>query len=177
MALGVTQQTPGEERHLMIEPELEARIRVLMGGYAAERLVFGKVSTGAENDLKQATKIATKMVAHYGMSKKFGPVYREHETEHPFLGQRIATEGGVSDATVHAIEEEARAVLQKGLDEASALLQKHRAELDRLVEALLENETIEGQELQELLGAPTGAGVEAPGAAAHEGLPAASSPH
>ena len=177
MALGVTQQTPGEERHLMIEPELEARIRVLMGGYAAERLVFGKVSTGAENDLKQATKIATKMVAHYGMSKTFGPVYREHDAEHPFLGQRIATDAGVSDATIHAIEDEARKVLQKGLDEASRLLEVRRAELERLVQALLDNETVEGQELQELLGAPTGSAIEAPGPAAHEGLPVASSRH
>ena len=79
MALGVTQQSPGEDRHLMAEAELESRLRVLMGGYAAERIVLGSVSTGAENDLKEATRLATQMVANYGMSERLGPVYYEHE--------------------------------------------------------------------------------------------------
>jgi cell division protease FtsH len=151
MALGATQQTPGEDRHLMTQPQLESRLSVLMGGYAAERLVFGSVSTGAENDLKEATKLASKMVANYGMSAALGPVYYEHEAEHPFLGQRIATDGGASDATLSTIESEARAVLNKALASASSLLNEHRSKLAALERALLASETLERAELQALL--------------------------
>jgi cell division protease FtsH len=125
-----------------------------MAGYAAERLVFGTVSSGAENDLKEATKLASKMVAHYGMSQRLGPAYYEHDVEHPFLGQRIATEAGLSDATTHAIEDEARAALTQALAAASALLAQHRSELERLVKALLEQETLEGEALKQLLAPP-----------------------
>lgn len=154
MALGVTQQTPAEDRHIMTKPQLESRLRVLMGGYAAERLVFNTVSTGAENDLKEATKLASKMVAHYGMSDALGPVYYAHDAEHPFLGQRMATDGGASDATTHAIEDEARKVLHRALDEAHELLASHRGPLNSLVDALLDRETVERDELQVVL-APT----------------------
>ena len=152
MALGVTQQTPAADRHIMTQPELEARLRVLMGGYAAESVVLGEVSTGAENDLKEATKLATKMVANYGMSPKLGAVYYDHQAEHAFLGHRIATESGVSDATTHSIESEARAVLAAALEGARRAIQEHRAELDALVTALLEHETLEQRELMRVLG-------------------------
>jgi cell division protease FtsH len=151
MALGATQQTPGEDRHIMTQPQLESRLRVMMGGYAAERLVLGSVSTGAENDLKEASKLASKMVANYGMSTVLGPVYYEHEAEHPFLGQKIATEGGVSNVTLSTIESEARAVLSKALAEASSLLTEHRAKLESLEQALLRSETLERTELHALL--------------------------
>jgi cell division protease FtsH len=127
-----------------------------MGGLAAERVVFGSVSTGAENDLKEATKIATKMVANYGMSKKLGPVYYEHESEHPFLGQRIATDGGASEATISAIETEARAVLEVALSSATRSIEKNRERLDRLVETLMDRETLEEAALADLLGKRTG---------------------
>jgi len=151
MALGATQQTPGEDRHIMTQPQLESRLRVLMGGYAAERLVFGSVSTGAENDLKEASKLASKMVANWGMSAALGPVYYEHEAEHPFLGQRIATDGGASDATLSTIESEARGVLAKALEAASSLLSEHRPQLDALEQALLVRETLERADLLALL--------------------------
>ena len=126
MALGATQQSPGADRHLMAQAELESRLRVLMGGYASERLVLGSISTGAENDLKEATRLASHMVAHYGMSERLGPVYYEHEAEHPFLGQRIGTESGTSSSTITVIEEEARRVLGRALEEASAMLTQRR---------------------------------------------------
>jgi cell division protease FtsH len=157
-ALGATQQTPAEDRHLMTEPQLESRLDVLMGGYAAERLVLGCVSSGAENDLREATQLASRMVAQYGMSKRLGPAYYEHDVEHPFLGQRIATEGGLSDATTQAIEEEGRNVLTQALERASALLRRHRRELDRLSEALLDHETIEAAALKLLLEPPVSLG-------------------
>jgi len=108
MALGATQQSPSIDRHIIAQGELEARLRVLMAGYGAERLVIGSISTGAENDLKEATRLATHMVARYGMSPKLGPVYYDHDAEHAFLGQRIATETGTSPGTIAVIEGEAR---------------------------------------------------------------------
>ncbi len=151
MALGVTQQSPGEDRHVMAQAELEARLRVLMGGYAAERLVLGSVSTGAENDLKVATGLASRMVAQWGMSDRLGPVYYEKDAEHPFLGQRIAVDAGTSAATSAAIEEEARKLLTQAYDHATALLNEHRRELDRLVSTLNERESLEREDLTALL--------------------------
>jgi cell division protease FtsH len=152
MALGATQQVPPEDRHLHTRVELDARLLVLLGGYAAERVVLGEISTGAENDLGEATRLATKMVAHYGMSDALGPVRYDVHEEHAFLGQRIATDTGTSDATVHAIENEARALLGRTLAAATAAITLHRAELDRLAAALLADETLERDRLDELLG-------------------------
>jgi cell division protease FtsH len=152
MALGVTQQTPAADRHIMTQAELEARLQVLMGGYAAERVVLGDVSTGAENDLKEATKLATKMVANYGMSKKLGAVFYDHEAEHAFLGHRVATESGTSDATTFAIEAEARETLTAALAGATAAIERQRAQLDALVNALLEHESLEQKDLIPILG-------------------------
>ena len=154
MALGLTQQNLVEDRHLATQPELEAKLCVLLGGYAAEELIFQSLSSGSENDLKQATDLAYKMVAHYGMSEEVGPVYHEHHTEHPFLGQQLATDGGVSDATIHAIENEARRILGRALDEAKHRIAEHRETLDKLVDVLLEQESIEGSALIGLLGEP-----------------------
>jgi cell division protease FtsH len=150
----VTQQAPGADRHIMTRNELSARLRVLMGGYAAESVVFGDVSSGAANDLQKATDIAFKMVAHFGMSDRIGPVYHEHRTEHPFLGQTLATEGGTSDATVHAIEEETRQVLGEALEGAKALISEKRDGLEGLVRILLDKETIDKNGLVDLLGPP-----------------------
>jgi len=152
MALGATQQSPGADRHLMAQAELESRLRVLMGGYASERLILGSISTGAENDLKEATRLASHMVAHYGMSERLGPAYYDHEAEHPFLGQRMGSDSGTSPSTIGVIEEEARRILGRALEEASAMLTSQRAELDRLVAALLEHETLEREELAAILG-------------------------
>ncbi len=152
MALGVTQQTPAADKHIMTQPELESRLRVLMGGYAAERVILGDISSGAANDLQKATEMAFKMVAHFGMSERVGPVFHEHRTEHPFLGQTLATEGGTSDATVHVIEEETRRILAEAVEGAKQLIGDHRAELERLVGALLDLETVEGKQLGQLLG-------------------------
>jgi cell division protease FtsH len=151
MALGVTQQAPIEDRHLATERQLESRLRVLLGGYAAERLFLGSISSGAESDLKEATKVASSMVAHFGMSRALGPVYYERDAEHPFLGQKIAAEGGLSDATLRIIEEEARKLLSHALDGATDILTAHRDRLQALEAALLDHETIERAELEALL--------------------------
>lgn len=153
MALGVTQQTPGVDRHILTRTQLRSKLQVLMGGYAAEQVVFGEISTGAENDLKQATELASKMVSNFGMSERLGPVYYEHGAEHPFLGRRLATDSGTSDATIHVIEEETRQVLLDAVSAATNQLQARREVLERLVNALLEHETLEAQDLTALLGA------------------------
>ncbi len=157
MALGVTHQTPAADRHIMTLPELEARLRVLMGGHAAETVVFGAPSSGAENDLKTATDLALKMVAHFGMSESLGPVYYQHRTEHPFLGQTLAGDGGTSDATIHVIEQEARKILVRARQEAERAVVDHRTVLDSLVTELLTHETVDKTELARILGpaAPT----------------------
>ncbi len=154
MALGVTQQTPAADRHIMTRPELFSRLGVLMGGYAAEKEIMGEVSSGAENDLKRATELAFKMVAHFGMSERVGPVFHEHRTEHPFLGQMLATEGGTSDATVFVIEEETRRILTEAVASARAEVQKRKTELNALVACLLEKESVEKDELMLILGTP-----------------------
>lgn len=151
MTLGVTQQAPGAERHIMTQPQLEAELQVLMGGHAAERIAFGTVSSGAANDLKRATELAFNMVAHYGMSEAVGPMYHEHRTEHPFLGHTLATDAGTSDATIYDIEREAKRILSESVDRARAQILKHRAEFDRLVSALIERETVNREELVQLL--------------------------
>jgi cell division protease FtsH len=152
MALGVTQQTAPDDRHIMTQPELESRLCVLLGGYAAERSVLGSISSGAADDLKRATEIAFKMVAHYGMSEKVGPVFHEHKVEHPFLGQRLATEGGTSDVTVRQMEDEVRNLLVNAEREAERYLSEHRPAMERLIEALLTKETLETEALRGLLG-------------------------
>jgi cell division protease FtsH len=152
MTLGATQQVPPEDRHLHTRSELTARLLVLLGGYAAEQHILGDISTGAEHDLREATRLATKMVAHYGMSDALGPAYYDVDVEHAFLGARIAGERSTSDATIHAIEDEARKLLARALAAASTAIADHRGELDRLVGALLEHETLEHDDLDALLG-------------------------
>jgi cell division protease FtsH len=163
MALGVTHQSPGADRQIMTQSELASRIRVLMGGFAAERLVLGSVSTGAENDLKEATRLASRMVGNFGMSERLGPVYYDRDAEHPFLGQRVALDGTTSAATAAAIEEEARKILMAALSEATKLLAEHRSELDRLSSALSERESLDRAELAALLGDRSQRGARPPG--------------
>jgi cell division protease FtsH len=162
LALGATQQVAPEDRHLHTRGELEARLHVLLGGYASELGVLGDMSTGAEHDHREATRLASKMVAHYGMSDALGPVHYDVHEEHPFLGQRIATDSGTSDATVHAIEAEARKLLSRAVELANAVLAAHRDKLDALVAALLEHETLEQDELAAVLGPRTEAAGAVP---------------
>jgi cell division protease FtsH len=152
MSLGATQQWATNDKHIVTEPELAAKLRVLMGGYAAEALVFGSVSSGSEQDLRQATEFAFRMVAHYGMSERVGPMFHEQRVEHPFLGQRLATEVGLSDETAHVYDQEARRILSEALEAARRMLGDRRQMLEELVHALLDQETLEQPELERLLG-------------------------
>jgi cell division protease FtsH len=149
-ALGYTQQLPTDERYLIQRVELKDRIAVLMGGRAAEELVFGELSTGAGNDLERATDMARRMVAELGMSPKLGPV-NFHRNPSMFLrGENGHID--YSEATAQLIDSELGLLLAEGYERALSILGADREILDRLAELLLEKEVVDRRELRELMG-------------------------
>lgn len=149
-ALGVTIQTPLEDRYLLTEPELEDRLTVMLGGRAAEELVFGYTSTGAADDLQRATEMARRMVRQFGMARRLGPVALEAPVG--LLGEADWWGGrDYSPETAREVDEEIRAILQKAYERARKLLSEHRQALVSLAQELLEKETLEGKELAERL--------------------------
>jgi cell division protease FtsH len=151
-ALGVTQLIPDEERFHIGEKRLHSQIVMMLGGRAAEKLVFDEFSAGAEDDLKRATDIARRMVSHWGMSEVIGPVAFRQGEENPFLGKEIQEQRKFSEETARIIDQEVQRFLTTGADRATELLIKHREELNRVSNALLENESLGKPELTELLG-------------------------
>ena len=151
-AMGVTQLLPEEDRLSISESELRSRLIFMLGGRAAEKLVFGEFSAGAENDLSQATKIARRMVAHWGMSERLGPVAYRTSEEHPFLGREIYEQREFSEHTAQVIDEEVSRILHGAADQAQRLLAEHRANLDAVAHALEENEVLDDVEVEELIG-------------------------
>lgn len=151
MALGITQQLPEDDRYYYPRSYLENRLRVALGGRAAERLVFGEVSTGAKSDLKMVTDLAEKMVCQWGMSEKIGPVVFTRGEEHPFLGLKLAEEKGFSEAMAWRIDQEIIALIRESEKVADRLLAEHRARLDALAAALQEEETLDGARVEEVL--------------------------
>jgi cell division protease FtsH len=150
-ALGVTEQLPIDERHLYTEGYLKDSLAIRMGGRAAELLVFGEGSTGASNDLAGATDLATRMVREFGMSPSLGPV--GFASGSPlFLGGEEVRSRPYAEATQRVIDEEVATLLRQAHQRATELLTEHRDALERLVELLLERETIDGTDLDELLG-------------------------
>jgi cell division protease FtsH len=147
-ALGYTQQLPEEERYLMSEPELRDRIAVLLGGRAAEELVFGFATTGAQDDLKKATEIARRMVMEFGMSEKVGPINIVEQGSR-YLGPTIRRGGDVSEETEVAIDREVKAILVDAQANAGKVLAEHREDLDVLAKVLLENETLDRKDLDD----------------------------
>jgi cell division protease FtsH len=154
-ALGVTQYVPAEDRHNMSESEMRAHMAMALAGRAAEDLIFSEYSAGAENDLKQATGLARRMVAHWGMSERIGPVAFHTDHTDPFLGREITQEmRPYSDHTARVIDEEITRILTESSDLAHQTLTKHRDKLEALAMALLEREEIDDKELEELIGPP-----------------------
>lgn len=151
-ALGMTEQIPQEDRHNLSEAYLRARLSILLGGRCAEKRLFGDTSTGAADDLKQATKLAYKMVGQWGMSRELGPVgYRVSEA-HPFLGRELSEPREFSEHTASLLDAEARGALAEAETYTAALLDRHAQQLDSLINALLEKETLQYQEIRQLLG-------------------------
>ena len=151
-ALGVTQFQPDEERFHIGEERLHAQLAMALAGRAAEKLVFGEYSAGAEDDLKRATRIARSMVAHWGMSESVGPVAFRQAEEHPFLGKEIHETREFSEETAHLIDQEIGRILLAAQERATAMLTRHRDKLDRMSEMLLDKESIGKEDLIDLLG-------------------------
>lgn len=150
-ALGVTEQIPEEDRHNLRQSYLRDRIGVMLGGRIAEQIVFGEVSSGAENDLKQATRLARHMITQWGMSESLGPVAFRRGEEHIFLGREMAQQRDFSEHTARIIDEEIRGLLCEIETNVTQLLQTHRPQLDDLAKALLEKETLEADAIQAII--------------------------
>jgi cell division protease FtsH len=150
MALGVTMQLPAEERHIYRQDFIEDSLVVRMGGRIAEELVFGVVSTGANNDLVGATELARKMVREWGMSSRVGPMAWGQQGQ-VFLGEDLMHTRDYSDDTARVIDEEVERILREQQERCRVVLGDNRNGLDLVARALLEHETIEGTEVTRLL--------------------------
>ncbi|MBF0282434.1 MAG: ATP-dependent zinc metalloprotease FtsH [Zetaproteobacteria bacterium] len=152
-ALGVTMNLPERDRLSQSRIELESRLASLFGGRVAEELVFGleNVTTGAGHDIQQATKISRAMVTEYGFSEKLGPLRFSENEEEVFLGRSVTQSKHISDSTAQIIDEEVRLLVEAGEATARRVLTEHRSELNAIAEALLEFETLSGDEVRGLL--------------------------
>jgi len=151
-ALGVTQLLPEEDRLNIGESELHTRLVFMLGGRAAEKLVFDEYSAGAEDDLKRATQLARRMVTHWGMSERLGPVAYRMSEEHPFLGREISEQREFSEHTAQVIDEEVARILHGAAERARDLLGKHREQLEKVARSLEENEILDERDVERLIG-------------------------
>jgi len=150
-ALGYTLQLPTEERFLNSKQDLEGQIATLLGGRSAEEIVFGKITTGAANDLQRATDLAEQMVGTYGMSDILGPLAYDKQGGGRFLGGNNNPRRVVSDATAQAIDKEVRSLVDQGHESALSILRHNLTLLETIAQKILEKEVIEGDELIEML--------------------------
>jgi cell division protease FtsH len=150
-ALGYTMTLPIEDKFLMTRRELVDELAMLLGGRVAEEIVFGDITTGAQNDLDRATKIARQMVTEYGMSDKLGPLTLGTKQGEVFLGRDFASHPDYSQQVAFEIDSEIRDMIDRAHDEALEILNEQRDRLDVIAEALIEKETIEKEELVKLL--------------------------
>jgi cell division protease FtsH len=161
VALGYTQQQPTEDRYLMTRPELLDRLAVLLGGRVAEELVFGEISTGAQNDLQRATVIARSMVAEYGMSDRLGLVTYESARQPMFLPENYTPNKTYSETKATQIDEEISAVMEQTHQRVRKILSERRKVLDNLAHLLSEKEVVQGEELRQMLSDSTNGGSSA----------------
>ena len=160
-ALGVTHFLPEEDRVNINESSLQTFLLIDMGGRAAEKLVFNEFSAGAESDLNHATQLARRMVTHWGMSERLGPVTFRDSEDHPFLGREIAEPRRFSEHTAQLIDEEVSRILRASSDRATELLTQHRDQLESLAKALETEETLDDVAIEKLLGPPAWKTAEA----------------
>ena len=158
-ALGYVMQTPEEEKFLNTKKELEAMLVGMLGGRAAEEIVFDTVTTGASNDIEKATKVARSMITQYGMSEKFGLIGLE-SIQNRYLDGRAVMNCG--EATAAEIDQEVMEMLKKAYDEAKRLLTEHREALDKIAAFLIEKETITGKEFMKIFHEVEGIDPDAP---------------
>jgi cell division protease FtsH len=151
MALGLTQSLPEEEKHMYSKEYCEVLLDHMMGGRAAEMLIFNEETSGAGNDIERATELARKMVCDWGMSDSLGPVAFGKREEAIFLGREIAQHRDYSEETAQAIDGEIRRIVEAGYARAHKLLKKNKAKLELIAKELLERETLTGDEIDALL--------------------------
>ena len=152
-ALGVTMNLPERDRYGYKKNEITAKLAMMFGGRAAEELIYGdaNVTTGAGNDIQQATNLARRMVTEWGMSEKLGPLRYEENQEEVFLGHSVARSQSVSEATAQLIDEEIRSIIDEAESKATDVLNEHMDDLHAVAKGLLEYETLSGDEVQALI--------------------------
>ena len=161
--LGATEILPEEDRMSISEGELHNRLSCLLGGRAAEELIFNEHTAGAANDLEQATRIARRMVTQWGMSERLGPVNYKISDEDPFLGREMHQLREFSEHTMQVIDEEVAKVLHAAADRAYQVLNENRDHLDKLAGALIEHEELDVNEITELIGPAVDTQIEGNG--------------
>jgi len=154
-ALGYTQQQPTEDRYLMTRAELLDRLAVLLGGRVAEELVFNEISTGAQNDLQRATDIARSMVTEYGMSDRLGLVSYERPNQAMFLPESFSSAKQYSETKAAQIDDEVSRFVDEAHQRVRKILSERRTVLDDLAHLLSQNESVQGDELRQMLSAAT----------------------
>ena len=152
-SLGVTQQVPSEDRHNYPEDYLKDKLAILMGGRIAEKIILGSVSSGADDDIKQASALARSMVSRWGMSESVGALDLRVSTEHPFLGKEINQSRNHSEATSHQIDEAVKGLVEAAEEQAATIINAHKESLNRLIKALEKKETLARDEIKDCLGA------------------------
>ncbi len=161
-SLGAVIQTPEEDRYNYSRKYLLARMATAMGGRAAEEMIFNEITTGAQDDIKQATNMARRMVGLWGMSEEIGPVYLGSGEEHVFLGREIAQHDQVGERTQELADEAVRELVLAAMEKAKSILRNHRDALDRLANRLMTDETLDQAQIIEVLGTqPTPSAVPA----------------
>ena len=151
-ALGGTQQLPEQERHTLPEDYLYDRLAVILGGRCAEKLLLGTVSSGADDDIQQATSLARAMVARWGMSEEIGPVDLRQSEEHPFLGREIAQPRHYSEHSARVVDQAVQKLIRQAEDSANNTLKQHQAQLEKLITELKARETLQQKDIKACLG-------------------------
>ncbi len=150
-AAGYTMKLPSEDKHLHTKSSFLDEIAALLGGYAAEKLIFNELTTGASNDLKVATNMARKLVTQYGMSDALGPVTLGEQHANVFLGRDIGEQKNYSEAVAQKIDEEVRRIMQEAEHRATDVMVKHRSYLDKIADRLIKEETLEQEQFNEIV--------------------------
>ena len=150
-ALGYTLQLPTQDRYLISKVELMDRLAVLLGGRVAEDIVFKDITTGAQNDLERATKIARQMVTEFGMSEALGPITLGRKEHQIFLGRDISEQRDYSEEIANKIDKEVRKIIETAYTRAKDILTKNKGKLKKVARNLMERETLDGKELDDLL--------------------------
>jgi cell division protease FtsH len=161
-ALGLTQRLPLDDKRIYSRAYCLDQLAIMLAGRAAEQLIFSDLSTGAHNDIENATMLARKMVCEWGMSEKVGPLTFGSPSEEVFLGRELGMRRTFSEDTAHTIDSEIRRIIDEQSERAHGIVTSHREQLDALARALLERETLNGEEVDRAMGREPSPAPQAP---------------